>query len=91
MTAINLEIPENELTKLNALMLNSAQTAFKQAGEQQKFGEYLNIGEASEYVGVSRKIIKDLIKEGLPVINVTPNLVRIKRTSIDEFLLNKEY
>lgn len=90
MIPINLSLSEEELTKIQGVMLESARTAFKQAGEQQSFGSYLSLGEAAQYVGISRASLNKLIGEGLSVIQVTGSIQRISKKTLDQFLKSKE-
>lgn len=90
MIPINLSLSEEELAKVKGAMLESARAAFKQAGEQQNYGPYLQLGEAAQYVGISRASLNKLISEGLPVVQVTGSIQRISKQTLDKFLKDKE-
>lgn len=90
MIPINLSLSEEELNKIQGVMLESARAAFKQAGEQHSYGPYLQLGEAAQYVGISRASLNKLISEGLSVIQVTGSIQRISKQTLDQFLKSKE-
>ena len=90
MIPINLSLPEGELAKIKVAMLESATDAFKQASKQHNYGPYLSLGEAAQYVGISRASLTKLISEGLSVIQVTGSIQRISKQTLDKFLKDKE-
>lgn len=88
---IPLMLSEESLNVIRSVMLKSAQEAFSEVVQQQKYPRYMTIKNASGYAGVAVNTFrKDFIDKGLKVID--PNgLKRIDKNDIDEFMENMKF
>lgn len=83
--SVPLELPEETLKQLQQLMLISAQDAFKQASQQETYGEWLTKTKACKYLDVSFNTLQTFINLGLKVSIINGNQ-RISRTELDRFM-----
>lgn len=90
MNQITFSLPDDAVSQLQTLMLNTATEAFKQAAAVQRLPEkWLNLGQAAAYAGVSRGTLTKFINQGLKVATIGENQ-RISKDEIDRFLIEHQ-
>ncbi|AEV94886.1 MerR family transcriptional regulator [Pediococcus claussenii] len=82
---IPLKLDEEGLAQIKAVMFETAQEAFKEAGKKQNFPRYMSKKVASQYLDVSFVTLQKFIESGLPVIQIG-GISKIDKADADEFL-----
>jgi DNA binding domain, excisionase family len=83
---ISLELPADFNEAIRKLMFTTAVEAYKKAGESKTLPEYMKLGEACEYLSVSRVTLDKLIKTHGLKATMIDGITRVRKQDIIEFM-----
>lgn len=82
---VKLSLAGDYEQEIKKTMYEIAVDAFKQAGYQASFPEWMNLTTAKDYIGVSSNTLSKFINMGLSV-TVIDGVTRIKKSEINRFM-----
>lgn len=85
-STIAVELPAEFNDELRKLMLDTAFEAFKKAGEAKSLPEFMKLGEACEYLSVSRVTLDRLIRNHGLKASVIDGITRVSKHDVIEFM-----
>lgn len=76
--------------QLNAKVWEAITGAAERWAKRTEFPDYMDKGQACEYLNVSRGTLEMFIKAGLPYTQIRQT-VRLKKSDIDDFMARNKY
>lgn len=85
---MNVEMPADLKDEIQKLVDDSVTLAFKGVQKKNEFPDYMDIGTAAEYLGVSRNTFtnKVLKKSNIPVTIIGGTIKRFKKSDLDKYM-----
>jgi excisionase family DNA binding protein len=85
-STIAVELPTEFNEELRKMMFDTALEAFQKAGEGKALPEFMKLGEACEYLSVSRVTMDRLIRNHGLKASVIGGITRVSKRDVIEFM-----
>ena len=88
---MNIEMPTDLKDEIQKLVDKSVSQAVQTIQKKNEYGDYLDIGTAAKYLGVSRGTFtnKILKRSNIPVITIGGRITRFKKSDLDKYMSDK--
>ena len=88
---MNIETPTDLKDEIQKLVDKSVSQAVQTIQKKNEYGDYLDIGTAAKYLGVSRRTFtnKILKRSNIPVITIGGRITRFKKSDLDKYMSDK--
>lgn len=88
---MELELPNDFESTIQSLINETVSEKLDAIKSSNEYGEYLDIGTAAKYLGVSRNTFskKILKSSGIPITVIADRITRIKKSDLDKYMSDK--
>lgn len=88
---MNVEMSTDLKDEIQKLVDSSVTQAIKTVQRKNEFGEYMDIGTAAKYLGISRgTFTKKVLKQSnIPVVTIGDRITRFKKSDLDKYMSDK--
>lgn len=88
---MNIEMPKNFEDEIQTAIYKAVTKILDQKKVSDKYPEYMDIGTAAEYLGVSRGTFtqKVLKTSNMPITVIAERVTRIKKSDLDKYMAEK--
>lgn len=88
---MNVEMPSNFDNEIESAIGKAVTSIISKTQSSSAYPEYMDIGTAAKYLGVSRNTFsKKVLKgSGIPITVIADRITRIKKSDLDKYMSDK--